>query len=627
MRSKVLIGVVALVLAAAVGLGVWWFALAPGQRAREVAARAASSFATGIADDDAFDRPVGAELERIYAGMGDLRPKVEVTRVERDAEGVMRADLAWSWEIHVGKPAWEYATSVVLAADGGSWRAVWTPQAVYPGLTAEQSLRATRLGSERGAIRGQGGALLAWNQPAYRVGIDKTLVDQPTAEASAVGVAEVLGVDAERLLAQVRGSGPKAFVEARVLRVDNDAESALAARATQWPGVRALKTTRPLGLSSTFARPILGYVTDATAEQVEQSGGRIRAGDLAGRGGLQEVRDHVLAGTTGFVVSLVEDGKAVQELFRVDPLNGTDVTTTLDVDLQLTAELILADLKPPSALVAIRPSDGAILAAASGPGSAGYSTATLGQFAPGSTFKTVTSLAMLRGGATPKSTVTCPDGLVVDGTRFDNWQGYPASALGEVSLATAFAWSCNSAFLSQADAVSAGDLAQAASSLGLTAAPQLVVGGFLGSVPEDSSGAEHAASLIGQGRVLASPLGMATVAASVAAGHTVSPVLVLEPGFATAAPTVALTAQEAESLRTLMRGVVTDGTARVLADLPGDPVMAKTGTSTASADGVTTHQAWMIAIQGDLAVAAFVDNASSGSADAGPLVKSFLQAA
>lgn len=615
---------VALVLALAVGAGVWWFAVAPGQRARELAGQVAAGFAAGTMPEGLFDAAgVQGELARVYAGMGELRPEVAVTGVGRDAEGTMRAGLSWTWVVHAGKPSWQYLTSVPLTPSGNGWVAVWSPDAVAPGLVAGDSLRATRLAPVRGAVLGQGGVPLAWNQPAYRVGIDRTLTDAATAEASAAQVAALLGVDVDRFVERVKASAPKAFVEARVLRADDPAEAALAKQATRWIGVRSIATTRPLAISSSFARPLLGVVGEATAEQVEASGGTVRGGDLVGRGGLQEVRNHVLMGTTGFVVSVVPAEGSAREAFRVAALDGSDVVTTLDVGLQKAAEAALAGVGPASALVAIRPSDGAVVAAASGPGSAGLSTATLGQYPPGSTFKTVTSLALLRAGLTPDTRVSCTDGITVDGFRFDNWAGYPASALGDVPLRTAFAHSCNSAFVSQAQRVTQPDLAAAAASLGLTAEPRLVVGAFSGSVPAVAGTVEHAASLIGQGKVLASPLGMATVAASIASGRTVTPMLVREPGTATPGPAKPLTDAEASALRDLMRAVVTDGGGRALADVPGQPVLAKTGTATQGSGG---FHGWMLAIRGDLAVAVFVEDASSGAIDAGPIVEAFLRA-
>ena len=178
---------------------------------------------------------------------------------------------------------------------------------------------------------------------------------------------------------------------------------------------------------------------------------------------------------------------------------------------------------PASAIVALRPSSGAVLAAASGPGSNGYDTAMLGQYAPGSIFKIVDSLAMFRNGMTPDSKVDCPATLTVDGRTFKNAEGYPASSLGSVTLRDAFAHSCNTAFINARDTVSQAQLESAATSLGVAVeAPALGAAAFLGSVPGDAEGTEHAASMIGQGKVLMSPLAAAIMAGSVAKGAPVA---------------------------------------------------------------------------------------------------------
>ena len=157
--------------------------------------------------------------------------------------------------------------------------------------------------------------------------------------------------------------------------------------------------------------------------------------------------------------------------------------------LQQLAEDILAKVGPASAIVALRPSSGAVLAAASGPGSNGYDTALLGQYAPGSIFKIVDSLAMIRNGMTPDSTVECPATLTVDGRTFKNAEGYPASSLGSVTLRDAFAHSCNTAFINARDTVSQAQLESAATSLGVAVeAPALGAGAFLGSVPATRQG-------------------------------------------------------------------------------------------------------------------------------------------
>ncbi|HJV13187.1 MAG TPA: penicillin-binding transpeptidase domain-containing protein, partial [Propionibacteriaceae bacterium] len=88
-----------------------------------------------------------------------------------------------------------------------------------------------------------------------------------------------------------------------------------------------------------------------------------------------------------------------------------------------------------------------------------------------------------------------------------------------------------------------------------------------------------------------------------------------------------LTEQEARQLRQMMRAVVNGGSGRVLDDLKGPAVMAKTGTAEYGASEPLEAHAWMIAAQGDLAIAVFVNDGESGSQTAGPLVRSFLRQA
>jgi cell division protein FtsI/penicillin-binding protein 2 len=68
----------------------------------------------------------------------------------------------------------------------------------------------------------------------------------------------------------------------------------------------------------------------------------------------------------------------------------------------------------------------------------------------------------------------------------------------------------------------------------------------------------------------------------------------------------------------MMRAAVETGSATFLGDVPGEPVGAKTGTAEYGSDGPPRTHGWMIAIQGDLAVAVLVEDAESGSHTAGP---------
>ena len=204
--------------------------------------------------------------------------------------------------------------------------------------------------------------------------------------------------------------------------------------------------------------PILGRVGAVTAEMVEEDPERYQPGDVAGLSGLEARYDEQLTGTSGVVVdAIASDGKA-REVFRVDAIDGESLATTMDLDLQLEAERLLAGVGPAAALVAVRPSTGAVLAAANGPGTGGVNIATYGQAAPGSTFKTVSTLALLRAGLTPDTLVDCPTSVVVDGRSFENYDDYPPGGIGRIPLRTALANSCNTAFIGEHDRLGPKDL-------------------------------------------------------------------------------------------------------------------------------------------------------------------------
>lgn len=281
-------------------------------------------------------------------------------------------------------------------------------------------------------------------------------------------------------------------------------------------------------------------------------------------------------------------------------------------------------------MVVVRPSDGHILAAAEGPEELTWPLAMTASYAPGSTFKVVTALAMLRNGMTPDATVSCPSTLDVDGLEISNFEQYPSQYVGEITFADAVAQSCNTTFVGQHEEISPQQLHDAGAALGLVTDPVVGFdGAFLGSVPTDVEGTTHAAGLFGQGAVQASPLGMATVAASVAAGETVTPMLVSDPGVEptdTEQPPVdePLTAAEAEQLQDLMAGPVEYGTVPILQDVPGSAVLAKTGTAESEAGGEAIAHTWLMATQDDIAVALFVHDGVGGAQTNGPVIQEFL---
>lgn len=616
-----------------------------GTLAKDLAQALASGDFSGVALGDVTADDAAAQWTTAFGGLSPWTPDVDVQSVEdvKDDEDSATATLAFTWDVDASDDDWTYTTQAPLVRADGAWHVTWSTYLLAPDLVPGETLGVTRERAPRAQILGAGGVALVEDRPVYRIGIDKTLIPAEQQDAAARGLAAVLKIDPDAYAARVAAAGAKAFIEAITVRQEDPAYDVQAL--SQMPGVNAVSGTLPLAPTRSFARPILGTVGDATAEIVEASNGAVVEGDLAGLSGLQRQYDAQLRGYPGLtIVAHTADGTATRQLFSVEPRPGTPLVTTIDPTIQTAAESVLADVGPASAVVAIRPSTGEVLAAASGPGSNGLSTATVGTYAPGSTFKVVTALALMRGGLTPDSTVTCPPTVTVDGREFQNFPGYPTNKLGDIPLRTAFANSCNTAFISSRDKASPESIVAAADALGLTQDVDLGFPAFLGTVPADSTGTDHAATMIGQARVQVSPLAMATVAASVAAGQRITPRLVVPAEGSTPEPTAAdptassaavataaapqqpLTADEATNLRTMMRAVVTEGGATFLQDVPGAEVMAKTGTAQYGESDALQNHVWMIAIQGDLAVAVFVETGDFGSTTAGPIMENFLRA-
>ncbi|WP_221585317.1 penicillin-binding transpeptidase domain-containing protein [Microbacterium sp. G2-8] len=554
---------------------------------------------------------------------------VEAGEIERE-DGSATVPLAWTWQ--VDEREWTYDTTAMLTQDEEAWTLEWDPALVADGLEEGERIEVTREHPDRAEIHGADGDVLVAERPVQRYGLDKSWIDESQVADSARQIADAVQVDADAFVERAEAMGPAAFVEAIVLRPD-DAEARVADGYADIAGANVVDDTMQLAPTREFAREILGTVGEATAEIIEESDGTIRAGDEVGLFGLQSTYDAALRGTPATAIEAVACAPGVEcedperrELTSWEAEEADPLELTLDPELQNSAEQILADeTASASAIVVIQPSTGAVRAAANGPGNEGFNAATAGQYAPGSTFKVVTALALLRAGASPDDAVTCAEQVTVDGYSFQNYPDYPADAVGDITLRDAIANSCNTALIAERERIDGEALADAAASLGLTADADLGFPAFLGQVPEPEGETEFAADLIGQGRVLASPLAMATVAASVTAGDAVVPHLVAGVE-ADVEPETPLSTEEAETLRGLMRAVVTDGSAAFLADVE-PAVGAKTGTAEygePDENGDLSTHAWMIATQGDLAYAVFVEDGESGAGAAGSLLEVIL---
>ena len=362
---------------------------------------------------------------------------------------------------------------------------------------------------------------------------------------------------------------------------------------------------------------LIGTVGPATVAQAKADP-TLRAGDLIGQSGLQATSDATLRGAPSGNLAVVDPaGHVVATLAQWAGRAPAPVSSTVNPTMQAAAAQAISHTGHPSALVAIDTRTGAVLAAASNP--AGYPRALLGQYPPGSTFKMVTLTAALTAGRTLTSPTTCSPTAVVDGYTFRNASG---EAFGTIPLQQAFAVSCNTSFINLAQSLPSGTLTAAAKLLGcdIGHAP-LPVPSFGCSYPAGATGTAYAATAIGQGTVLTSPLSIASIAAAADSGTWNQPHLT--PGASPVSHP--LPAAVTTGLQGAMRAVVTSGTGTG-ANLPGTPVFGKTGTAEHGSGKNPPTDAWFAAFRGNVAVAVVVEDAGFGATAAVPVAASFLGA-
>jgi hypothetical protein len=303
----------------------------------------------------------------------------------------------------------------------------------------------------------------------------------------------------------------------------------------------------------------------------------------------------------------------------VEPRNISGLATTINAAAEQAARSAVAQ-HASSSMVVIQPSTGKILAIAN---NAGFNDFALtARVAPGSTMKTLTSTALFTEGVlNPGSDVACPKAFTIEGITYHNNQGESEPA--STPFITDFAQSCNNAFSTQWEHLTNGRLAGTAKQYyGLDQPWDIGIGNLSASyfnAPASASGSELAQEAFGEGSLTASPLAMASVAATIASGTFRQPYLAAGGKLVTATP---LPATTDTWLKEMMRAVVTSGTAEPIGF--GPDVYAKTGT--ADINGQGQPNSWLIAFvpSRDVAVACLVLNAGYGAQVAGPEVKAFL---
>lgn len=372
----------------------------------------------------------------------------------------------------------------------------------YAAAAADNTVREIVEPAVRGLILDQAGRPLVANRTSVVVTVDRAVLAKQDDDGEAVigRLAKILDIPAAQISDRLKNCGTEGAKPPPVcwngtpyqpvpVASDVDTQTALTImeRRGDFPGIQAkLDAVReypaPFNVN---AAHILGYLGPVTEEQIAEledsdAADRLRRTDVVGRSGLEKVYDDTLRGTPG-ITSLAVDtaGNVTGVLEDKAPEAGNYVVTSVDARLQGVVEkqLVAAVQRaqeqgyPGSsgAAVVVDVRNGHVLAMASYPtydpgiwiggvskkqykqlldSDSLSSNAMQGQFAPGSTYKVISTAAAGREGYSLYGDYQCPSSIKVGPQVFRNFE---SSAYGRISLARALEVSCNTVFYGLAE--------------------------------------------------------------------------------------------------------------------------------------------------------------------------------
>jgi len=374
------------------------------------------------------------------------------------------------------------------------------------------------------------------------------------------------------------------------------------------------------------AGSVVGHIGIAQRQQARAIG--VPQGAFVGGSGLEEGLQDTLAGRPQTTLEITDKrGKVIDTLGRRRGEGGADVKTTLDMEIQRAAESAYGSTA--GGAVVMDPKTGDLLAIVSsspfnpnnyvGVDVAPFNRALEGLYPPGSSMKVVTAGAALdTGTVTPRTQLRGP-------AEYQGVRNFESGEFGTLSFAAAVQFSVNTAFAQVALKLGGEDLTRYAELFGFNRVLDMPLAAAESSFPEPEGAGDLMWASIGQAQVLATPLQMASVAATVANGGER-----MEPRITKLEKPEGERVMESKTARTLtelMINVVVGGTGQG-ARISGLDIAGKTGTAEVDVDGERKNHAWFIcfapARDADLAVAVVSEYGGVGGQVAAPLARQIL---
>jgi hypothetical protein len=527
--------------------------------------------AAEFSDDPSDAREV---LNAAWAGLQATHLDTQILGAKYN-EDIGSVSYRYTWRLPKNR-TWTYDGQLKMARYEGHWQVRWNSTDLHPRLGEHQTFALRADPPRRASVNEVGGTDVLAPGYLYHYTLDASragayLITTARAVVDALHPFDDMLNDPQRLAEQSSSSGKP--MDLITLRTDDN--NNVAPAIGNLPGVVITPQAELLPTDYHFAPALINQVKKAVVDELDgQAGWR--------------------------VVSVNQNNVDLAVLHEVEPLPAPSVSISLDRAVQNAAQHAVDNQSRQAMIVVIKPSTGEILAVAQNAAADAIGPlATTGLYPPGSTFKMVTAGAVLeRDMASPNTLLGCPGKVDIGHRTIPNYGGFD---LGVVPMSRAFASSCNTTFAELASRMPPRGLTQAANRYGIGLDYQVDgISTVTGSVPPTVDMSERTEDGFGQGKVLASPFGMALVAATVAAGKTPVPKLIEGRPTAITGDTTPISDKMLEGLRPMMRLVVTNGTGKEIADCGA--VFAKTG----EAEFPGGSHSWFAGYRGDLAFASLI---------------------
>lgn len=319
----------------------------------------------------------------IYEGIEAEHIAVEILSEGKENKTSGRTTQSLTYQMTMDTMAGQvsFRQTAVFHRDGREdYLLSWNDGLIFPNLQASDRVRVETLSAQRGSIYDRNGILLAGQGVVSSVGL---VPGKLSGEASDLErVAQLLDTTVETIEKKLSASWVKddSFVPIREIKksgldmevlgkasLNEPSEDSLAGQLLQIPGVMitdASERVYPLGEA---AAHLVGYVQNITAEELEEHEGEgYTSASVIGKSGVESLYEEELRGSSGCQIMIVDKDGADKELvLRREAVHGTDITLTVDAELQKSLYEQYQEDK--SVSVAMNPKTGEVLALVSTP--------------------------------------------------------------------------------------------------------------------------------------------------------------------------------------------------------------------------------------------------------------------